>query len=160
MTNDWTQITCLTFSYYNHYTGMFSVFVWCCTWIQFMHERFFPIYVIRWKSLYFKKNRPIPLSGHYFASVFEFWWRLPRASSHIGDDPQTHYSVLHLLTARQPARRNHPFLYDFSNKGSRPALGCESIEIHRKWMAMSFSSSLSFSVNSPSNRREIIDWKK
>ena len=111
----------------------------------------------------FKKNRLVPLSGHYFASVLEFWWRLLQASSHTGDDPQTHYSVWHLLTTRQPAKWNHPFLYDFSNKGNRPALGCESIEIHRKWIAMSLSSSLSLSVNSPSNRREIIDcrfvWK-
>ena len=45
-TRDWTQIACLAVSLSNHYTRMFSVFVWGCNRIIFMHGWFCPICLI------------------------------------------------------------------------------------------------------------------
>ena len=58
LTSDWTQITCLTVRHPNHYTRVFSVFVWGYNWILFMHGWFCPIcliYLIGRKSLHFEK---------------------------------------------------------------------------------------------------------
>ena len=38
LTRDWTWIACLTVRHLNHYARMFSVLVWVCNWILFMHE--------------------------------------------------------------------------------------------------------------------------
>ena len=40
LTMNWTQVTCLAVSHSNHYTRMFSVLVWGCNWILFMHGSF------------------------------------------------------------------------------------------------------------------------
>ena len=59
-TRNWTWITCLTVRHLNHYTRMFSVLVWGCNWILFMHGWFCPIHLIHligWKSLQFEKTR-------------------------------------------------------------------------------------------------------
>ena len=71
LTKDWAQITYLAVSHSDHYIRMFSVLVWGCIWILFMHRWFCLIHLIRWKSLHFeRKNRIasqcfIPaLSGH------------------------------------------------------------------------------------------------
>ena len=98
-------------------------------------------------------------SKRKYYSYFQFRF-LKRRWRNTNNVAQMNWEKQKLLTTRQPARWNHPFRYHFSNRGSRIALGCESIEIYRKWIAMSLSSSLSFSVNIPSNRSEIIDWKK
>ena len=37
LTRDWTKIPYLDVSYSSHYTRMFSVFLWGCNWILFMH---------------------------------------------------------------------------------------------------------------------------
>ena len=46
LTRNWTQITCLAVRHLNHYTRMFSVLVWGCDWILFMHEWFCQIRLI------------------------------------------------------------------------------------------------------------------
>ena len=59
LTRDWTQITCLAVSHSNHYTRMFSMLVWGCNWILFMHRWFCLIrliHLIGWKSLHFEKE--------------------------------------------------------------------------------------------------------
>ena len=40
----------------NHYTSKFSLLVWGCNWILFMHRWFCPIHLIRGKSLHFEKK--------------------------------------------------------------------------------------------------------
>ena len=60
LTRNWTQVTCLAVSHYNHYTRMFSVLVWSCNWILFMHGWWCPIHLIHLigrKSLHFEKTR-------------------------------------------------------------------------------------------------------
>ena len=58
---DWIKITCLAVSHSNHYIRVFSVLVWDCNVILFMHVwvcPICPIYLIIWKSLHSeKKNR-------------------------------------------------------------------------------------------------------
>ena len=59
MTRDWTQIACLAVKHFNHYTRMFSVLVWGCNWMLFMHGWFCPvplIHLIGLKSLHYEKN--------------------------------------------------------------------------------------------------------
>ena len=46
LSRDWTQIACLAVRYLNHYTNLFSVFVWDCNSILFMHGWFCPIHLI------------------------------------------------------------------------------------------------------------------
>ena len=56
---DWIQIAFLPLSHSNHYITMFSVLVWGCNWILFMHGRFCPvrlIHRIRRISLHFDKK--------------------------------------------------------------------------------------------------------
>ena len=55
----WTQITCSAVSNFNHYTRMFSLLVWGCNWILFMHGWFCQIrliLLIGGKSVHFKKK--------------------------------------------------------------------------------------------------------
>ena len=57
---DWTKITYLAVSHFNHYTRMFSVLVWSCNWILLMHRWSCPIHLIHLieqKSLHFEKPR-------------------------------------------------------------------------------------------------------
>ena len=54
-----TQIACLAVGHLNHYTKLFSVLVWHCNSILFMHEWFCPIHLIGWKSLHFEKTRRV-----------------------------------------------------------------------------------------------------
>ena len=56
MTRDWTQITCLAVRHFNHYIRMFSVLVWGCNWILFMHRWFCLIRLIGQKSHHFEKK--------------------------------------------------------------------------------------------------------
>ena len=51
---DWTQIACLAVRHINHCTKMFSVLVWDCNSIIFMHEWICPICIIHLFIL--KKN--------------------------------------------------------------------------------------------------------
>ena len=46
LTRGWTWVTCLAVRHFNHYTRMFSVLVWGCNWILFMHGCFCPIRLI------------------------------------------------------------------------------------------------------------------
>ena len=60
LTRDWTHSTCLAVSNLNHYTTCrrFSVLVWGCNWILFMHAWFCSIcliHLIGRKSLHLKK---------------------------------------------------------------------------------------------------------
>ena len=60
LTRDWTQIACIAVRHLNHYTKLFSVLVWGCNWIPFMHGWFCPIrliHLIGCKSLHFEKTR-------------------------------------------------------------------------------------------------------
>ena len=59
LVRDWTQIICLIVSHSNHYTRMFSVLLWGCNWMLFMHGWFCPIsliHLIGQKFLYFEKK--------------------------------------------------------------------------------------------------------
>ena len=46
LTRNWTNMACLAVRDFNHYTRMFSVLVWGCNWILFMHGWFCPIRLI------------------------------------------------------------------------------------------------------------------
>ena len=60
LTRDWTQIKCLAVSHSNHYTiTLFSVLVWGCYWILFMHGWFCwicLIFLIGRNSLHFENK--------------------------------------------------------------------------------------------------------
>ena len=59
LTRDWTQIACLAARQFNHYTRMFSMLVWGCNWILFMHGwfcRICLIHLIGRKYLHFEKK--------------------------------------------------------------------------------------------------------
>ena len=46
LTRDWTKYACLVVKRFNHCTRMFSVLVWGCNWILFIHGWFCPIGLI------------------------------------------------------------------------------------------------------------------
>ena len=65
LTRNWTQTACLTVRHFNHYTRMFSVLVWGCNWILFMHGWFFlsnASNLSYWTKIssFWKKTRMIP----------------------------------------------------------------------------------------------------
>ena len=51
-----------------HYSRMFSVFVWACNWILFMHGSLYLIHQIGWKSFHFEK-RLSQILGNLWASA-------------------------------------------------------------------------------------------
>ena len=58
LTGDYTEITYSVVSHSNHHTRIFSVLLWGCNWIQFMHEWFCPIcliHLIGRKFIHFEK---------------------------------------------------------------------------------------------------------
>ena len=78
LTRNWTWIACLTVRHLNHYTTMFSVLVWGCNWILFMHGWFCPIrliHLIGQKSLHFEKNR-LCFSFSIFLRQWSAEWHL------------------------------------------------------------------------------------
>ena len=58
LARDGTWVTCLTVRHLNHYTRMFSVFVWDCNWVLFMRWWCCPIHLdlIGWKLLHYEKS--------------------------------------------------------------------------------------------------------
>ena len=77
------QIAYLAVRHSNHYTGKFSVFVWGCKLILFMHRWFCPVHLIRWKSLHFEKKvdcgNNIPL--RFLDWLFQLWCWFHRNST-------------------------------------------------------------------------------
>ena len=60
LTSYWTQIACSAVRHLNYYTKLFSVLMWGCISIIFMHGWFCPIrliHLIGRKSLHFEKSR-------------------------------------------------------------------------------------------------------
>ena len=65
LTRDWTQITCLAVSHSNRYARMFSVLVWGCSWIIFMHDWFCPVHLIGRKLTHFENIKSGVLSYNW-----------------------------------------------------------------------------------------------
>ena len=65
------EIICITVRHFSHYTRMFSVHMWGCNWILFMHGWFCPIrliHLIGWKSLHFEKKLDFLYWPHHLPS--------------------------------------------------------------------------------------------